>query len=62
LKTALKKAVNNYNEIRKHKAFKFNKLSPTKFRRSLLNLNAQERPRMIIYAEGKEKLKEASSL
>lgn len=61
LKTALKKAVNNYNEIRKHKAFK-NKLSPTEFRRSLLNLNAQERPRMIIYAEGKEKLKEASSL
>jgi transposase InsO family protein len=61
LKTALKKAVTNYNDVRKHKAFK-NKFSPTEFRKSLINLNAQERPRMIIYAEGKEKLKEASSL
>jgi putative transposase len=61
LKIALKKAVKNYNETRKHQAFK-NKYSPYEFRRNLLNLNVQERPRMIIYAEGKEKLKEASSL
>lgn len=61
LKKALKKAVTNYNETRKHQAFK-NKYSPYEFRRNLLNLSVQERPRMIIYAEGKEKLKEASSL
>jgi len=61
LKTALKRAVKNYNEVRKHKAFK-NKFTPTEFRKSLINLSAQERPRMIIYAEGKEKLIEASSL
>jgi transposase InsO family protein len=60
LKIALRKAATNYNEKRKHQAFN-NIFSPTEFRENLLNLSAQERPRMIIYAEGKVKLKEASS-
>lgn len=61
LKIALRRAVTNYNEKRKHQAFE-NKFSPVEFRKYVLNLNAQERPRMIIYAEGQEKLNEASSL
>lgn len=61
LKKCLDKAVMNYNTKRKHKAFD-NKHTPKDFKKSLLNLNTQERPRMIIYAEGNKKLKEASSL
>ena len=62
LKKSLDKAVKNYNENRNHSAFdtinKPMKYSPTKFKRSLLNLDSQERPRMIIYAEGNLKTKE----
>ena len=58
--------VNHYNERRNHSALDFisegRKYSPLKFKESLVNLNAQERPRMIIYAEGNVKMKETSSL
>lgn len=66
LKKSLVKAVNHYNERRNHNALDFisegRKYSPLKFKESLVNLNAQERPRMIIYAEGNVKMKETSSL
>lgn len=52
----MKKALINYNETLKHLAFK-NKYSPNEFRRNLIYLNDKEIPRMIIYSEGKEKIK-----
>ena len=63
LKTLEKKtrqAVNHYNEKRLHQAFK-NEYSPMEFKKSLLNLKTQERPMVIIYAEGNYKVKVASS-
>lgn len=54
------KAVNHYNDTRLHLAFK-NKLSPLQFKQTLLDLSNQERPKVIIYAEGNYKIKVASS-
>lgn len=61
LKTKLIRAVNHYNEKRKHLAFK-NEFSPKEFRENSVNLNTQKRPKVIIYADGKSKIKEALSL
>lgn len=55
-----KKAVKHYNEKRVHKAFN-DKYSPLKFKQTLVNLDTQERPKVIVYAEGNYKTKEASS-
>jgi putative transposase len=55
------KAVENYNEKRKHQAFR-NRYSPLEFKKTLLDLSTQERPKVIIYAEGNYEIKEASSL
>lgn len=55
------KAVAHYNQSRKHRAFK-NKYSPIEFKNTLVDLTTQERPKVIIYAEGNHKIKEASSL
>lgn len=55
-----RQAVNHYNQKRLHQAFK-NEYSPIKFKKSLLNLKTQERPMVIIYAEGNYKVKVASS-
>jgi len=60
LKTKLKKAVNHYNNKRIHNSLP-NKLTPNKFRNILLTLSDQKRPKVIIYTEGNDKLKEASS-
>ncbi|HTN67893.1 MAG TPA: IS3 family transposase [Dysgonamonadaceae bacterium] len=60
LRKRTKQAVNHYNYKRLHLAFK-NKYSPVEFKKSLLNLNTQERPMVIIYAEGNYKVKVASS-
>lgn len=54
------KAVTNYNERRKHKAFR-NKFSPLEFKKTLVDLNTQKRPKVIIYAEGNHKIKATSS-
>jgi len=59
LKAKIKKAVNHYNSKRLHLAFK-NKYSPLQFKKNILTLNPQERPKVIIYAEGNCKVKEAS--
>ncbi len=58
--TKTKAAVTHYNEKRKHIAFN-NRYSPLEFKRTLLDLNTQKRPKVIIYAEGNRKIKEASS-
>ena len=60
LEKRTKQAGNHYNQKRLHQAFK-NKYSPMEFKKSLLNLNTQERPMVIIYAEGNYKVKVASS-
>lgn len=60
LKTKLNKAVKHYNELRKHSSL-LNNFSPIEFENYLLNLDSQKRPKVIIYAEGKNKTEEASS-
>lgn len=60
LKTKTRKAVNHYNSKRLHLAFN-NKYSPLQFKENILNLSTQERPKVIIYAEGNNKVKVASS-
>lgn len=60
LKKKTRQAVDHYNEKRLHQAFK-NEYSPMEFKKSLLNLKTQERPMVIIYAEGNYKVKVASS-
>lgn len=60
LKRLTKRAVKHYNEKRKHSWFR-NELSPVEFKSTLVNLNTQKRPMVIIYAEGNYKVKVASS-
>jgi|SRR5690625_4063545 len=60
LKRKVRKAVTHYNEARLHLAF-HNRHSPLSFKKSLLALDDQERPKVIIYAEGNYKIKVASS-
>ena len=60
LRSKTRKAVKHYNSKRLHLAFK-NKYSPLQFKENVLNLNTQERPKVIIYAEGNYKVKVASS-
>lgn len=51
LKSKVKKAVDHYNQKRKHRAFKM-RYSPSEFIQKHLSLSAQERPTVIIYTEG----------
>jgi putative transposase len=60
LKTETRKSVSHYNLKRKHRSL-LNKMSPINFEKSLLSLNDQKRPTVIIYADGNSKIKEASS-
>ena len=60
LKQKTREAVNHYNKNRLHLAFN-NEYSPWQFKKSLLDLKTQERPKVIIYAEGNYKVKVASS-
>ena len=60
LKAKVKKAVNHYNNVRKHSSL-LNGVSPKEFKKIILGLNIQERPKVIIYADGNYKLKVASS-
>ena len=60
LKVKVKKAVTHYNNVRKHSSL-LNGVSPKEFKKIVLNLNTQERPTVIIYADGNYKFKVASS-
>lgn len=60
LRLKVKKAVNHYNEKRKHRAFNM-KHSPDEFYQKCLTLSAQERPTVTIYTEGNKNFKGASS-
>ena len=61
LKNQLSKAVNHYNNKRIHNSLPF-KQSPVKFEENIISLTTQRRPKVIVYAEGNYKIKEASSL
>ena len=60
LKRKTKKAVNHYNQKRKHRGHNM-KFSPMEFYQNWLHLNPQDRPKVIIYTEGKANLKCASN-
>lgn len=60
LQKKLTKAVNHYNIKRKHNEIP-GRLTPVKFDKSLLDLESQRRPTVIIYAEGNNKIKAESS-
>lgn len=61
LKRKLDKAVKHYNEKRTHSSLPLD-LSPVSFEKHLLSLCSQRKPKVIIYAEGKDKTKEPSRL
>lgn len=60
LKTQVKRAVNHYNNRRKHRSLPA-RCTPVEFEEKLLGLYSQKRPTVIIYAEGNSKIKEALS-
>ena len=60
LKLKTKKAVNHYNEKRSHSSLP-KEMAPNRFEEYLINLDTQERPTVIIYADGNYKVKVASS-
>lgn len=60
LKNKTQKAVNHYNQKRKHRGHQM-KFSPLEFYQNWLDLSAKNRPKVIIYTEGKENLTGASS-
>lgn len=59
LQAKTKKAVEHYNAKRLHSSLK--DITPIKFKRNLLDLNTQKRPKVIIYADGNYKVKVALS-
>lgn len=61
LRRKTREAVNHYNKDRLHLAF-HNEYSPLGFKNHILTLNDQEKPTVIIYADGNYKVEEASSL
>lgn len=60
LRKEVKYAVNNYNKTRIHRSLP-GKQSPEMFESQLLHLSTQNRPKVIVYAEGKPKISTASS-
>lgn len=60
LKRKVKKAVDHYNKKRKHRGHKM-KFTPMEFYKNWLDLNTQDRPKVIIYTEGRKNLNGASS-
>jgi putative transposase len=60
LRKKLTKAVNHYNIKRKHNEIP-DRMTPVEFDKSLLDLESQRRPTVIIYSEGNNKIKAESS-
>lgn len=60
LKMWAKQAVNHYNLIRIHNGLP-GKMSPQEFEKKIVNLEYQERPKVIIYADGNKSIKEEKS-
>lgn len=60
LKRQTAQAVEHYNAKRPHNSLK-GRVSPKQFEENILNLSCQKRPKVIVYAEGNPRIKEASS-
>lgn len=60
LRKEVRKSVTHYNHKRIHDHLP-NDLSPIDFQNELVNLNDQDRPMVIVYADGNYKIREASS-
>lgn len=60
LRRKVKKAVENYNAKRLHRAFAM-KFTPLEFFKKEIHLSPQERPTVIVYTEGRTNFKGASS-
>ena len=60
LKTAVRRAVKHYNEKRRHLSLP-DKKTPLEFEQTLASIEYQDRPKVIIYADGNNNLKGASS-
>ena len=60
LKKNVKHAVKHYNAKRIHLSLPGN-ITPEQFEKNLVNLSSQKRPKVIIYAEGNPRIKEALS-
>lgn len=60
LKKHVKQAVNHYNEKRIHNHLP-DRLTPNQFEKKLLNSSDQDRPTVIVYADGNYKIPRASS-
>jgi transposase InsO family protein len=60
LKRQTRQAVEHYNTKRPHNSLK-GRASPKQFEKNILNLSCQKRPKVIVYAEGNPRIKEASS-
>jgi len=60
LKRELRKSVMHYNTKRPHNSLK--KQTPEDFEKNLLSSLGKKRPKVIVYADGNNKIKEASSL
>lgn len=61
LKKCVNKAVKHYNNQRKHNHLP-KRMTPLGFQNEFVNLTDQEKPMVIVYADGNYKMKEASSL
>lgn len=61
LKRELRRSVTHYNAKRPHNSLA-KRSTPTDFERNLLSLFRKKRPKVIVYADGNYKIKEASSL
>ena len=61
LKRAVKKAVNHYNNKRLHNSLLPYRITPSEFRKKVINLQEQDRPKVMIYTEGNNKIEVASS-
>ena len=60
LKREVSKAVKYYNKKRPHNHL--SRMTPENFENHLIDLNIQERPKVTIYTDGNDKIKEASRL
>lgn len=60
LRRRVKQAVNHYNSQRIHNHLPGNR-TPLQFEKEMINLTDQERPKVIVYAEGNYKIHQASS-
>jgi len=61
LKSKVKQAVQQYNTERIHTSLP-GKISPNAFEKEILTLNYQRRPKVIIYAEGKDTTRHANTM